>query len=89
MQKVLSGSIGQLEGKSITFNDDLPTLSELFCDETLPPSPSSPIHLPDPLEWYNGVTSSHSGLKDMLESGGLHFLISCVGIMLILRRFRQ
>lgn len=45
---MLSGSIGQLEGKSISFIDDLPSLTELFCDETLPPSPTSPINLPEP-----------------------------------------
>nr|AKA44550.1 NP1 [Gallus gallus enteric parvovirus] len=38
---------------------------------------------------YSGGTSNLNGWKDTLESGGLHFLISCVGITITLHKLKR
>lgn len=59
VQQVLHGPIGQLQGKSIRFENDTPTLHELFCDEVLPEKIPSPVPLPEPtkvVQWGNPQT---------------------------------
>lgn len=65
---MLSGSIGQLKGKSIYFEpkspDVLPTLTELFCDEVLEESPVDPVPLPEPtkiVQWGDFKTQWAEG----------------------------
>lgn len=59
ISQVLQGSLGQLQGKTIRFEDDTPTLHELFCDEVLPEKIPSPVPLPEPtrvVQWGNPQT---------------------------------
>lgn len=47
---MLRGELGQLGGKRVHFENDTPTLSELFCDEQLPERSPSPIPMPSPVQ---------------------------------------
>nr|QJB76085.1 NP [Aveparvovirus galliform1] len=66
----------------------LPLLSYFATKRSPHPRHPQSISL-NPLVWYNGGTSKLNGWKDTLESGGLLFLISCVGIGIILHKLKR
>nr|AKA44574.1 NP1 [Meleagris gallopavo enteric parvovirus] len=41
------------------------------------------------LKSYNGGTSKLNGLRDILENGGWHFLLSWLGTTIILMRLKK